>query len=353
MGTHNYLVEVFRKDVGETPPTMNSLGFHRYSRTSTGDITDLFYSGMDEPRYMEEYGCRESLLGDSGVFESVFDRPNGQMMLGIRCYGDMYSATSKILRSSKTSKESVIKFIESVFGIKMQIRYGLLEQRLASRVLGNNYISFLKKGERKTKNLNGYVTLYFSSWENAGKSSIDCGISAILALFKEPRVIRGVVQGWINDKKTLCDELIRISVDRLNLEDTSYECFTLAGYSGNTHQEYDKLMERIKEQLYTIHNDDGSDWLSIVLLSVFCFIYSELENEVFSGQAGPVDYVDQYIPSIEFEFFRDFVGEKDSLRYLKKRINKIENGFYDPEDDDDFYDSDGEFSDKVISWANA
>lgn len=328
-----YLIEAFKKKVVEPKPTINSLGFHRYSRTSVGNIDDLFDQepAFEENRYMAEFTCRELLLNDSGIWQAVFQQKEYNVMMGIRCYGEMYTIVSELLLKNKNSKSLLKKIVEDIFGITVEFRYGTLNQTLARRVFGHTEIEY-KDGQ---KSIRGYITLYFNSWANGHISALDCGISAILAILKEPRIISGILDGSILDKKSMCKELIKIAVDRAGKNDDSYHCFSLVGVTSSTYMSMEGLKAEIRNYLANIHNEDGSDWLSIAFLAVFCYISSTLDSgyNLFSGDAGPADFIMENGTRTMFSEFREFLAEDEMLNYLKEEIRAS-----DRNHEDEFYD---------------
>lgn len=351
MGTHTYLLEVFRKDKDKPLPTPNSIGFHKYSSCSAGDIDDILedFSEEQENRYMEEFTCRELLLNDSYIWYPVFHEPENNYMVGIRCYGELYSIVSEFLQCNKESKSLVKKVLEDVFGITVEIKYGALSQLLARRVFGN-YIMEYGDGYKKVL---GYVSLYIPSLENTDIPALDCGVSAILALLKEPRIISGILQGKINDKQDVCKELIKISRDRHEKIDDSYNCLALTRISSLTARTMTELKSSIREQLFYRNNDDGSDWYSIANLAVFCYGFRSYFTgyDVSTNEGGPSAFVIEKGHRALYEGFKGFVQEDDILKYLSVPILDLSEGNEnDFDEDSSLWDYNKERM--IKSWAN-
>lgn len=321
MGVNTYEVDLFKKPKKGSLPTPRSIGFSRYNRSS-GDLSDFFNDQDDEyysnypqertNRYIDEHTCRETLLEDNpDIYAAIFDSEeigDYNKILGIRCTGEMYTTTSRILRSKKNYREIFSKFIEKVFNLNCEIRCGILKNKLR--------ISY-KNG---SKRVDGFVTLYLPSVGNEDLSGGDLLISSILAILREPRIIKGILSGEINDKRSLCKELVKISVDRAYLKDSSYECFTLvSGYFSQSKKE--NLRYILQELNYPI-NGEGSDWLSIILLSIFIFEYDGFKEQLsFSGNGtGPADFILENSISTEFEKFKDFVEEDSNLSLLHNKL---------------------------------
>ena len=359
MGTHSYYLEVFRQTKDKRLPTINSLGFHRFSRYATGEFEDIETVGetpaLDDRRYMELFTCRELLLNDSYIWHPVFGKPVHNYMVGIRCYGELYSNTSALLHKDKDSKAKLKAVLEGIFGIKLELRYGTLTEDTARRTFGNYRIDY-GDGE---KTVLGYVTLYLSSWENVGIPAIDSGVSAILALLKEERIITGILSGTITDKKSLCIELVKIAMARASRIDDSYNCFALVGVTYNTASTMAEMKRRIREALTQRSNDDGSDWFSMTTLAVFCYVFKTLQGySVHSGEGGPSSFIMEYGSTDLFAQFRDFLNEGAILKFLRTHVLDLvgHNSF---EDDDDFYDDDEETQEgnaaerMANAWASA
>lgn len=356
MGTHSYYMDVFRKTKEEKPPTINSLGFHRFSRCATGDFSEIEEVAdiptMDERRYMELFTCRELLLNESYIWQPVFENPVHNYMVGIRCHGELYHEISLLMSRDKDSRKKLKTVLEDIFGIKLELRHGILTEDVARRTFGNYRISYADG----TKECLGYVTLYLSSIENVGVSTIDCGVSAILALLKESRIINGILSGEITDRKSLCVALVRIAMDRANKTDDSYNCFSLLGITYNTSSTMTEVKSRIREALSVRSNDDGSDWFSITNLAVFCYVFRSLQGySVYSGEGGPSSFIMEHSSRKLFSEFRDFLNENEILRFLREHVLDIAGYFSDNEDEDfyDDYEDDSEESSTAERMANA
>lgn len=329
MGTHTYSLEVFRRTKEEKQPTPNSLGFHRFASSATGDFSDITIVDenrhIDDTRYMDVFPCRELLLNDSGIWSDVFYIPEHNYMMGIRCNGEMYHNTYRLLRRDKNSKIKVKKVLEDVFGISLDIRYGTLEKRIAERTFGGFSIVY---GDGEKESL-GYVTLYLNSWENQGICAIDAGVSAILALLREPIIIRGILSGDIFDTQSLCKVLIKISLARAKETDDSYNCLRLLGIMDSTTRTMSELRQQIRRNLSEENNDDGSDWFSMATLAVFCFIFKTLIGYgVETGTAGPCDFIVENANLDHFIDFKYFVDEPETIKSLVSFIPDLTDDEY-------------------------
>lgn len=333
MGTHSYSVHVFAKKRGKTLPTERSMPFERYSKTACGDVLEITETEdwignpieNPETRYMEEFSCREFMLRDSGVWDEVFNGHSSlNFMVAIRSHGEMYTDTSKIFRNNKGTDIKFSQLIKETLGLTITLRAGIMKEK----TLGyHTYIEISDYNRR----VDGFVTIFIPSWENTGGYRLGIQISAVLALLKEPIIISKIAKGEISDKKSLCKELIRIAYARMNKKDSSYECYALLGIDGKAFSSRDELLSLIKDQLRYMFNDDGSDWISIALLSVYFFAGSELNFDA----SGPVDAVESGTTKTIMKNFKEYVDESSLLREIAREVENLSEK-YDEDFDEDF-----------------
>lgn len=293
MGTHYYVVGVTPRIKGEPPEERLELEPYSRKRYDIAKFpTEARPSGSG-------YTCREFAFSSLGLLitSSFPENSKRDLVFGIRCFGEMYTKISHMF-TDKKDVTKISKFLSEIMGVKFRLKFHVTKSQnelptdLRLRFLGG------------TKPLDGYVDIYINSWENRGVNLMNNRMSAICAILRESRIMNGIVTGTIHDKESFMGELLRISNDRRQKNDDSYDCYTLTQFSNYARYQ---IMESIKVNLAGFGNTDGSDHYSMFKLAVFINFADKFPDLSISTYNGPAS------------FARSTVNEK-SLKEFKKVV---------------------------------
>lgn len=326
MATHSYRIQAISKDSKDVFPRKTSLLFHRVMQGA--DNLEGFLGHKNSSWYEEEY-CRESVSYRFRETAGKFKFPTSNTIFGIRCYGEQYTTVVKEITKTKPDKKAVLETIAKVlsesFELNISLDYGSTD---ADAMPGEYRFTYLDlRGREHTKSCNRTVTVYIKTWENKEVTLLNPKVSGVLAVLREPLIISRIVSGKITDKESLIDAISRIALARLTGKIAGYYCMNLACCD---YEEIDIVLREITSELKSIHNDDGSDWYSMLHLGIFLFSLDKESEEESSSTvencSGPVDYAEDKLS--------DSTKRKFLSRYVPKsyndEISNIVRRQYDP-----------------------
>lgn len=310
MGTHSYTVMLIkRKENFPVPEEMSfsssletyGFGFRKFSSQSREEVVWSYGCREVMHRYMAEYLSRELIT-------------NFKTLMGVRMSGEQYSAVIKILAQNQNENLSKLSaFLANLTGISLRI--DLETERINSRFTYRKSDSHAQLEKLCVGDIRVYVPL----WENEKAVRINTKLCVIGALLKEPRVVSKILSGEIHDVESLVVELLHIARDRANKTDTSYECYSLVGSYGKTHEQ---IMNQILDVLAYDANLDGSSWLDITKLAVYIYYMTsrKLTNLFTGGQVGgPSDCATYHVRFPTYvEMFKN-IPDKEVLEFLGRK----------------------------------
>lgn len=296
MGTHAYILNIWNSDKKKEIIT---------KVFDTKYVID-FESIEKENLFYKSTTCRESLtttLNDFTSFlfnEDTYEK--GEYTFGIKCLGQMHSNVSRILLKNKSNIKKFSQAINGIFHTEFEITCQEKE-----------IVPFVKQ-KRASEDFYGTINIFIKSKRDY---RFPCLISALIAILREERIVKGILNDSINSTESLVKELIRISSDRLLGKDNTYFCLFLID---NIYNNKSQALNQIKKSLSTEKNTDGSDWYSIFMLSIFVYFYSKKYREIddyYSDYGGPVDFVENVSDVDERGFLFPFVKMLSKLDEFK------------------------------------
>lgn len=294
MGTHVYAMEIVKVPRENTEIYPNIISFRTISEKydTSSRYIDLYrkeYRNEYCERYFSTYTCREVLASD---LSSIIQMEDGKLinndsikcLLGIRAMGETYTDVAKTVQKESGSA-NVSSFLSKLFGFPIEVTYGFTSKESTSiKFRASGEIDRIGNGGKKeVKKVNGHINLIVNMDEFGDGARKHLIISSILALLRETRIIGGILSGEITTLRTLIIALYKISLDRLEGKDTSYDCWLL----GETN---------IEDALDHSGNVDGSDYYSMSELALFILaqVKGLLTHRGF-GNTGPVYYMNNNV----------------------------------------------------------
>jgi hypothetical protein len=274
MGTHNYGMEI-RKSPGNTGDHLT-----RHSSVSTNELEIFFRT--PRKRFYEEYSCRE-VLTRAFTRNLLLNNPllNVPVSVSVRCFGVQYTEMVNIL--FRKNKEELEKLLGEIMGVKLGIRYG--------KTIQNNLLLCLPSTRRLGVEIpsDGFIILEFPLKISSIDDGIGYKLSAVLAILKEPAVIGKILAIKSPTVNNLVDCLLDLAAKRALFEDTSYKYCPISSAPNLKPQKFEsRFRYEISKFLRAMCNDDGSDCISLLYLSIFLknsyMMLSKYEN-------GPVNAV--------------------------------------------------------------
>lgn len=286
MGTQSYIVLLSEAQFSKKQR-------FTYSDKMVDDLSDLLDGQFDEdgkktlPIHYSTTSCRELILD---VVEPAFSE-SSTMYSAIRCFGEQHHRVAGVFRRKRGSSALVSKVLTEILGTPINVSYGFLGKN--AKPADNPFArsSVLNMGG-KSKKVNGYVTLYMPYTDTHPTDELlFLIVSTVIALLREPRVIKGILNGSITDAKSLAIALLDIARDRKYQLDNSYNCWMLSGTTQKS-----SILHALSNYEY---NGDGSDYASIAALAFFILAYTGKDTRLYTPDInevnGPISYLDTYV----------------------------------------------------------
>lgn len=324
MGTHNYRLQVTGKYKGGR---FSALPFDMLDTNNTNSWSTF---DSDNSRiYSRDVGCRERVMDFlRDISSRVFRSDRDDLLVGIRCFGQMHSKVAQIIGESDSNAERVENFLSSMFGMRYKIRVVNLEHENLNRFhLNKKTYSYTVAGQTVTTKLFHVVTLYFQSKNNHAIPLSDCKVSAALAILREPRLISGLLDGSLHDGKTFCREILRLAWARIRGKDDTYDCVTLTSL-GNAAPARSTLLDRVSEILKRSNNTDGSDWKSMVYLAMFCYMcfFPPDNMPITTDSSGPASFAENRCTQTQMRELSAFTGVRLITEGIARRSREQQEG---------------------------
>lgn len=264
-----------------------------YSSNMVDDLSDLLDEPFDDdgektfPIHYSTTSCRELILD---VVEPAFSE-SSTMYSAIRCFGEQHHRVAGVFRRKKGSSALVSKVLSEIFGTPISVSYGFLGKKAKPTDNPFSRNSELSMGG-KSKKVNGYITMHMPYIDAHPTNGIlFLIVSTVIALLREPRVIKGILDGNVTDVKSLTISLLDIARDRKYQLDNSYNCWMLSGSI-----QKQSILHALSNYEY---NGDGSDYASIAALAFFILAYTNKGTRLSVPDTndvnGPISYLDDFI----------------------------------------------------------
>lgn len=326
MGTHYYTIQILK---GKSEIPLSDLKLPFIDMEATQSETGFADSRYD--RFLYHSTCREvvyRVLRDSTRNAKTSGK---HFSIGILARGEMHHKIATIMAEFPGAENTLSRYFKKIFGVTMQISTG---DNDSNRRVAIQYRKSYQSSEVVTEYFDKNIVLKFT-WKDVEKFNyFGIMISSILALLREPVIIRGVLSRRYRTVDSLVKALMEIAWARANRKDDSYFCTSLVSHIGATLEE---IKGRVKNCLIQT-NTDGSDARSIVQLAEYIKMHDYCQNLAgLSNEYGPSDLMYHAPGSIHKKFlesctkstmsvFRNFVdSEYYGLRLPNKMLPYLEN----------------------------
>jgi len=328
MGTHNYRLQI--TGAGNAGK-LSVLTFDAFRTINTQSMS-AFYKNRGSV-YSRDVGCRERVMDFLKEAGGNFFNTTDKLLMGIRCFGELYNKNSAIIAENPNAEKILNKFVSKVFGINVIIKTEEIDINSPALFLGKKKHIYMN--ERRTKKVTmeypRVITIYLRSHRNQNIFLVDCRISALLALLRERRLVSGILEGKIKSYEDVCRELVDISIGRVTGEDDSYDCLSLIFSGADSERSFKELMMSVKMSLSSPNNTDGSSWNNILWLSMFIFWINNHNNRkvpVITNSSGPADYAEAHLPEeLKLSFVED-LGLENEAKTLCNRLEGISDSLW-------------------------
>ena len=318
MGTHNYRLQVTGKKEGRF---RSALPFTMYGDSYTNSTTETAQA-LTSLVYIRDVGCRERVVDFVRDFGWFFSGRIPNSIMGIRCFGEMYTKNALIIKEVEKGERTLAKFYSDVLGIKVEIVVDKIDGRkLNTMFLGRKSHEFKKNGKMIVREYNHTITVYLRSKNFSDPSVIDARISALLGLLRESRLTVGILEGTIKTADDVVMELLRISLARKRKEDYSYDALVYSFVNVRV-GEYKDLMASVLTSLaVNSGNTDGSDWLSILWLanSIWLLNHRTFDDDV-TGASGPASWARSVLSQKDAKEMKKSLPDKEVMKALGKEV---------------------------------
>lgn len=264
--------------------------------------------------YMKAVTCRETLLtrlrmaSNEIASRMTENREHGyNVSFNLVATGQKYTNLYKKIKSKKGSLEILEYFINDIFNVNVEISF-IPVPNISEMASWMKYIHSM------------VINIPYQRTPPA------IVYSAILSILKEPEISERIISGKITTKKQLIKELVGLASRRQRGEDVSIYNKKL-GYSKVDNGKY----------LLFPFNHNGTDWISILYLALFIFLYNNRlvlpTITLRMASNGPINSVKEGRMSemAVREFIRTLgrlsYNQKLTL-YLASRVNSIFSVYY-------------------------
>ncbi len=334
MGTHNYRLQITGKGEGKD---LNVLPFQNFLAENTEQMSHVAARPKDYI-YLRDVGCRERVMDFLRDSSSMFFKKDSNLLMGIRCFGEMHAKIHDMMKKRKGSEKLVSNVLSKLLGITLVIRLGetdIKDKVFSAKHLGRQYHTFLDdKGKKIVREYYGYITVYLRSHRNQNIRVFDTRVCAALALLREERIISGILSGTFVSNRDISRQLFSISMDRAERLDSSYDCFALIGL-GDSIKALSENIRGVKESLAGNFNTDGSDWLSIFWLSMYILFVEDEERLGNFGVASSVSGPSIFARTNAVAFVRKapelFEMDESLMKRFVANLNSKLTSVYEPE----------------------
>lgn len=327
MGTHNYRMQMTGKGDGKD---LSALLFEQFREENTNDYSG-FWGHAKNWTFSHDVGCRERVMDFLRACSTGFFHGESQLLMGIRCYGELYAKNAEIIKQHPGAAKKISDFLSRVFDMVFVVRINETKpEEVAKKHLGRVKHTFTdENGNTVVRTYYKNITLYLRSYRNKGIKLSDVRISSVLAILREERIINGILSGEIKNVHDLSRELFMISFDRVQSKDFTYDCFALAGV-GDSVKLHSKIMSDVRSSLSGTGNTDGSDWLSILRLAMFVEFQAETPTGnnfgVTCSFSGPAQFSDERISVTFKREFPENIGVTDIVsQFAAPAFKKLSN----------------------------